>query len=358
VKGLYGALENPLFTYVGNKRKEIDQVKQQALNLKNNLNLFYNPSLVRALMEVLQAKEMQILRAREAGDISDTELQQLLTSLKDARATIARCVNSNTVRITRRVLRRTRSFGEIFERPDNLEPSTSEESSAPSTTAENGTAAKRSDASISLSDSSMHSMCDSQEGAVKKFLETFVHHSRAVTSPLTDIAPIVDSAAARGNPISSSISVPFDQPNASAMNNLLAVCMKESCSSALTSLKTELVSLAHSTRNPNLAGYIEGEWQRTMSTPAAGGEAAGNTSSLKLLALQAQLLDCYTSVIERYHPASFAFGELRRKVKEYVLALEVMELQTASHAKLEGRNIHTHSAPVEVTAAATAAATS
>lgn len=89
------------YSYVDNKMSEIKSVNNQAEQWEHQLNLFINPHLAKALIEVLQAKQKQIDSSLKRNEISSEEFHKLVRNLEDVRRNIARLTSTNTVHATR-----------------------------------------------------------------------------------------------------------------------------------------------------------------------------------------------------------------------------------------------------------------
>ncbi len=410
------------YTYLANKMTEINEVREQARKLSHRLNLFYNPSMVRAVMEVLKAKEFQINKALANADIDHESFAQLTSTIHSVRRTITRQTNSNTVRITRRVLRRTRSLGGSFDnlrldsesvRPDpqsgggvnfddvHLELSDQSHSVRLSRTPSTGTegAVGNVDAVVSplsgplegdrldvidlvtpvrsagpcslhplslrllhggrlhLSYSEANGMRASlfpvppvptstaSTAGKDSTLSTNCHHQSGSLSTGSgdSIASVADSFRMA---VSSSPAVARRTNNADNFANLMEICIKEAYVSLLSDVKKELVRIAYLSGSPMLAERIHSQWISLLHLDLPPVVALTERSVAHSIeqrntdfANDVRLLDRCTAAIELYHPSSFHFRKVRRRVKDCMLTMELMELQKASHCKLSGNHI-------------------
>ena len=112
-------IESGDFTYVTNTMGEIQVVRRQAMELSAKLNLFYNPSLVRAVLEVLRAKEIQVSHAHEQGNLDAEAVVVLCDSIQEVRQMVMERCNVNTARSAQRAFHRTRTIGVMADRKDH-----------------------------------------------------------------------------------------------------------------------------------------------------------------------------------------------------------------------------------------------
>lgn len=296
------------YTYVKTKLTEIRQVKQHAVLLSSRLNLFYNPSLVRAILEVVGAKESQIKKAVSRGDLDAAAQGELYNALDEVRTLIAACTNANTLKTTRRVMRRTRTIGSVFMDPDK-EYST-------------GTPAER-----SISESSSHG---ASAAAVALAALAATPLSRPSTAPVSHlrntewqavrhITPGVLSDSVQSPSSSNRVALPIHRSSTGAIGSppsLLSLCVSEAFFSILTQIKDDLLKVVRDSNSSSLEAFVVRQWHSIHPVPISGSDADFH--------LYSSFLDQCSRGIELWHPDPIRFRDVRKRVKECLLMLDVM----------------------------------
>jgi hypothetical protein len=284
------------FTYVANKLTELSLVRQQTMHQNARFDLLYNPILVRAVMEIVGAKETQIQRKFQLGELDQPAFQQLMAwsvscappapartapcyvppaladrapwprrSLEETRMFIAQRTNSNTITRTRRLLGRTKTMTEF--RPASLQRLTVEAA---------------------------------QPASV-----------RTPTSPMS-------------RPVSASSGRSRTSSRATPIASLMEICFSEAFTSVFTGIKDDLLELLLSVRAAALHAWVLKKWTALAPHVGASGVDAAT------LHAQARFLDSVTRSVEANHPQFRRFRDVRARVKQMLVMLDLLEVQMRS----------------------------
>jgi hypothetical protein len=343
---LQAMVQSGEYTYLASKMSEIAQVKMQTLSVMGKLNLVYNPSLVRAIVEILRAKELQIDRARAAQQLDAEAHSQLAASIAEVRTIIARKTNTNTVSSARRLLRRTHSSHSVLA----TAASTMSLAAAPLATSISSSPASP----ASSSSPSAPSASAARVAAPRLPLAFHVHHAKtgsAVAPPAAWACPRRASLVPASPPVVRKRSTPAagaaaaaaaaaDMATAAAsaappdIHNLVSVCVSEAIDMLLVTVKDDMARAATEARQPALAQYVTSCWARLKKAQRLEEGDADEARWSAALAEEASLLDAVSRAVSLYHPEASRFRAARRAAKECVLAVELMGIQAATHARL------------------------
>ena len=113
-----------------------------------------------------------------------------------------------------------------------------------------------------------------------------------------------------------------------SLHSLVHVCVNEAFTTVFTGIEDELLALLANSKARHLRDWLLRSWP----APAPSGALSGAEEALPTETFQAQArrLDVVTRTLEAYDPRSHRFREVRAKVKQMMLALELMDLQIQS----------------------------
>jgi len=331
-------LQSGDFTYVTSKMNEIESVKKQALHLKQQLNIYFNPTLVRAVLEILKAKEVQIERALDLGQLERKEFEQLLKSIEEVKGIIVEWTNSNTVHSARRALRRTKTVSSAMEIQEDERKviANSEMSSLGTTVFESDIwldLAGQHPRSPPMSPKNRSGGGHSAMSSFSFFPPRHMHHpsrfsstssvSSSMTAATIATVPTTTLTAVESSNVEDARSGDEGGPRRVVnVRNLLSVCIGEAFVTLIHGLKESLQRCCARSGHPRLLQYIERLWTALIQKQPDDFTAQG------------VFLDQVTRAIDVYHLESSQYRGIRRRIKECILTIELMNLQLISHSRL------------------------